>query len=118
MSRASLSRRVLNPRTGTSASAMHTIPRDGRTRVSAHGLLHHALLLVDVALKDSLVCLHLAAHGVGTVSDFDHVAFDEVPLLRGVIRHPTACVQRGAQREGKGGGDKGSKEVPPSWTAP
>jgi hypothetical protein len=92
----------LNPRTGTSASAIHTgtIPRDGRTRVPAHCLLHYALLLVDAPPKDSLVCVHLAARGVGTVSDFDHVAFDEVPLLRGVIRHPTACVQGGG---GEGG---------------
>ena len=102
---------------------MHTIPRDGRTRVSAHGLLHYALLLVDVALKDSLVCLHLAAHGAGTVSDFDHVAFDEVPLLRGVIRHPTACVQGGGGEGGqiplltptnqtKPGGVKNNKATP------
>jgi hypothetical protein len=72
---------------------MHTIPRDGRKRVPAHGLLHNALLFVDALLKNALAWLDLPAHGVGTVSDFDHVAFDEVLLLRGVIRHPTACVQ-------------------------
>jgi hypothetical protein len=74
---------------------MRAIPRDGRKRVPAHGLLHSALLLVDVALKGSLVWLHLPTHGAGAVSDFDHVAFAEAPLLRAVIRHLLRRVHKG-----------------------
>ena len=89
---------MFKPRTGACASAIYTIPRDGRKRIPAHDLLHNALLLVDVALKYSLVWLHLPAHGARAVSDFDHIAFAEALLLRAVIRHLLRRVYKGGYR--------------------